>query len=257
NRDQLMIAMNEILRSLHNYVASALSLIDHTRRLHKQLYADSGKFADYHSRVSSEFAQDPLAQFVKCLRKYCQHYKAPNLASDQSWERGDKRITRAFSLLLEDLTTFDGWSATARRYMDTAGERIDVLEVATKYHAKVMSFYEWFQSRQSRIHANELRRLRAKERELLLLQLDIKIDMHLAMDRQGIPHTGVDVFTSIFTSREFEELDSIPPDSGKQATRAIELLEERFFPVPEEIKRKIHVLYQKPQPYTQEGNASS
>jgi hypothetical protein len=246
NRDQLMIAMNEIIRFLHNYVASALSLIDHTRRLHRQLYAASGEFTDYHSRVASEFTQDPLAQFVKCVRKYCQHYRAPDLAVNESWKQGDNRPTRTFSLVLEDLRTFDGWSATAKKYLEIAGELIDVLEVATEYRDKVIDFYEWFQSRQEEIHEDELRRFREKERELLLLQLDDKVDVGLAMCRQSVPYRRDEVFTSIFTSREFEELDSMPPDSDERATRAIELLEERFFPVPEEIKRKIRVLYRGP-----------
>jgi hypothetical protein len=254
NRDRLMVAMNEIIRFLHNYVASALSLIDHTRRLHRRLYSESDKFADYHSRVTSEFARDPLAQFVKCLRQYCQHYKAPNLAVNESRNRGEERPIRTFNLLLEDLGTFDGWSSTAKMYLSAAGEQINVLEVATQYRDKVIDFYKWFQSRQGEIHADTLKQFRAKESELLLLQLEDKIDMYLAMDKQGIPYRKDEVFTSIFTSREFDELGSLPADSGARATRAIELLEERFFPVPEKIKRKIHILYQKPDRFTQEAD---
>lgn len=256
NRDQLMLVMKDIIRLLHNYVASALSLIDHTRRLHKKLYADSGDFPDYQSRINRDFAQDPLSQFVRDLRRYCQHYRAPNLDVTESWNRGDERVSRTVNLLVEDLRMFEDWSATATRYLDTAGEKVDVLEVATHYRNKVIAFYEWFQSRQGEIHAEEIQRFREKERELLLLMLEDEIDICFAKSRQGIPYRKEEIFLSIFTSKEFEEIDSIPPDSNRRSARAIELLEERYFPVPEEIKQKIHRLYQQPDVSPQEESRS-
>lgn len=246
NRDQLMLAMRDIIRLTHNFVAAALSLIDHTRRLHKKLYADTGQFPDYQSRFSSEFAHDPLSQFVKCLRQYCQHYKAPNLDVTTSWKQGDEKPTRTFNLLRADLESFDGWSATARKYLDAVAEKVDVLEVATEYREKVMAFYEWFQSRQEEIHADELRRFREKESQLLSLMLEDKIDMSFAQSRQGVPHRKDDIFTSIFTSREFGELEKIPRDSPNRPLRAIELLEQRFFPISEETKQKTIRLYELP-----------
>lgn len=246
NRDQLMLAMRDIIRLTHNFVAAALSLIDHTRRLHTKLYADTGQFPDYQSRVNSEFAHDPLSQFVKCLRQYCQHYKAPNLDVTTSWKQGNQKPTRTFNLLRADLESFDGWSATARKYLDAVAENVDVLEIAAEYTEKVMAFYEWFQSRQEEIHVDELRRFREKESQLLFLMLEDKIDMSFAQSRQGVPHRKDDIFTSIFTSREFGELEKIPRDSPNRPLRAIELLEQRFFPISEETKQKIIRLYELP-----------
>jgi hypothetical protein len=252
NRDQLMLMMREIIRLLHNYVAAAMSLIDHTRRLYRKLYADTDKFPDYEAKVSSEFAQDPLSQFVKCLRQYCQHYKAPNLAITTSIERFGEKPTRAISLLKEDLESFDGWSTTAKKYLDTIEKKLDVLMVTTKYREKVIDFYEWFQYRQQEIHADDLQRFRDKEKDLLLLMLEDKIDISFAESRQGIPHRKDEIFISIFSSREFDELDTIPRDSPNRPLRAIELLEEHSFFIPEEIKEKIIEVYKLPDIVPQE-----
>jgi hypothetical protein len=243
NRDQLMLAMRDIIRLIHNFVAAALSLIDHTRRLYEKLYADTNEFSDYQSRVSSEFAHDPLSQFVKCLRQYCQHYKAPNLDVTTSWEQGNEKPTRTFNLLKVDLTSFDGWSATAKKYLDAVVEKVSVLELTTEYRDKVIDFYEWFQSRQKEIHADELQRFKEKENQLLSLMLEDKIDMSFAESRQEIPHRKDEIFVSIFSSREFDELERIPRDSPERPLRAIELLEQRFFTISEETKQRIIQLY--------------
>jgi hypothetical protein len=246
NRDKLMVAMRDVIRLLHNYVAAAMSLIDHTRRLHKRLYSELGNFSDYQTKVNSEFAQDPHAQFVKCLRQYCQHYKAPNLDITTSWNQGDEKISRSFNLLKEDLISFDGWSATALKYLEHANEKISILQIIKEYRDKVIEFYIWFQKRQEEIHADELERFKKKESELLSLMLEDKIDMSFAESRQGIPHRKDDIFISIFTSREFDEIDAIPRNSPNRALRAIEILEEKFFRINDQTKAKIIELYTLP-----------
>jgi hypothetical protein len=239
-----MLALDDVIRLLHNYVASVMSLVEHTRRLYNKLYAAGNEFTDYQPRVDQEFVQDPLAQFVQCLRLYCQHYKAPNLDITVSWNQGDARPTRTVSLLVEDLKTFDGWTPVARKYLDTINEKIEIVTLATAYRDKVITFYQWFQSRQEEIHKEEIQRFRDKDRELLLLMLDGNIDRYYAEAKQGLPHNKDDVFLSIFTSKEFTELEGIPIESPQRALRAIALLEERFFQTPQEMKEKIIRLYQ-------------
>lgn len=60
NSNRLAIAM-DVLRLLHNYVASAVSLLEHTRNHYKKLYTKTKKFTDYQEKVNNEFAKDPLA----------------------------------------------------------------------------------------------------------------------------------------------------------------------------------------------------
>ena len=128
----------------------------------------------------------------------------------------------------------------------TGAEKVDVLEVAAEDREKVIAFYEWFRSRQEEIHADDLRRFREKENQLLSLMLEDKIDMSFARSRQGVSHRKDNIFTSLFASREFDELEIIPRDSPKRPLRAIELLEQRFFPISEETKQRIVQLYELP-----------
>ena len=246
NRDKLNYAMKDVIRLLHNFVAASLSLIDHTRRLYRKLYAENEKFPEYQDRVNTVFINDPLSQFVKDLRRYCQHYKAPNLVIDGSWEKGDEKLAKTFNLLKDNLLTFGDWSKSAKEYLRGVEEEVNILWISTEYMDKVVTFYNWFQTRQIEIHRDELRRLEDKQKQLMRLVLEDNIDMSFATSQSGIPHKKDEIFAQIFSSMEFEELEQIPRNTTRRPLRAIELLEQRFFTISDQTKERIMQLYQLP-----------
>jgi hypothetical protein len=241
NRDKLQMFSREVSRLLHNFVAAAMSLIEHTRRLDEKLYRDRGRFPDYQKRVDKEFTHDPLARFVKDLRRYCQHRKLPILAFTSSLKSSKDRLTRTITLPREEIEAFDDWSADAKKYLNTIKDEVNILEVATSYRNKVIKFYEWFQLRQEEIHSEELKRFQQKEERLLLLMLEDNIDIYLA-NPGGIYKEREEVFLQLFSSREYEQLRSLPDHSRERPARAIELLEEHFI-ISDELKEKIYRLY--------------
>lgn len=245
NRDKLSAVGREVVCHIHNYVASALSLIDHTRNLYNKLYAPGQQFPEYQTRVRAEFAQDPLAQFVVSLRQYCQHYKAPEITVETTYPNGfNARPVRRILLALSDLQTFDGWRPKAREYLQTITKAVDIHEVATAYRDKVMAFYQWVQTRQDEIHASEFQRFRAKEKELLLLQLDNHIENYFAFrNNAGYPTTKHDVFLDVLSSEDFTQLEQPSLTGHEQAQLAIQLFGKKLA-LPNELKKKIFRLYE-------------
>src|SRR5258708_13700236 len=73
---------------------------------------------------------------------------------------------RDISIPLGDLQTFKDWSAPAKKYLRIIQEKVDVLEVATAYRDKVITFHNWFRTRQEEIHAVALKELEYKKYEL-------------------------------------------------------------------------------------------
>ena len=242
NRDQLYDVMAHIIRMIHNFAAASFSLIDHTRRLYGKLYQTAGEFEDYQPRIETEFINDPLSQFVKGLRQYCQHYKSPDLQISTSWQQGDEKVTKIIELLKDDLIAFGRWNATAKTYLDGLDEKINILEVAQTYHTKVLGFYEWFQSRQMEIHEAELNAIQEKDNELSTLKLESKIEAAFNQKEMDLPHERDEIFLSIFSSREFDELEDCPIDSPERAERAIGLLEIHM-PVSDSLKEQIRKWY--------------
>lgn len=245
NREQLFEISLEVIRRLHNFVAAAMSLREHALAIYNKHYKKSGRFPEYKERVNQVFGQDSLAQFVMGLRKYCQHYQSPYIGyltevSDTDWSK-----RRTAFLNVEDLRLCkDCWGSAAKEFLTTCEDKIHILDVATQYRIKVLEFYDWFQDRQSEIHSDEIKNFRDKERKLVLLEIADRVDVCLK-NRENMPYRGEEIFSMVFTIKEFNELQKFPPGSLKRGEYAIELL-QNYTLVPDELKTKIMQLYKEP-----------
>lgn len=148
--------MQEIIKLLHNFVAAALSLVDHTRVLYRQLYEPCGEIPEYQEKVTASFVEEPLVQFVIKLRQMAQHYRLPSLENQTSMSAIKDGVVGTVAIRLrlktDDLRQFDGWNAAANQFLDASGAHIDLRTVITGYFSKVSEFYEWFDHRQRQVH---------------------------------------------------------------------------------------------------------
>jgi hypothetical protein len=166
NRPKLNHFQLQLMRLLHNFVASAFTLVDHARRFYTQNYSSDARFSDYEGCVRHYFGEDPLSQFVQGLRNYVLHKELPDLATELSYEQGGTFRHRHYWHLAE-LKTFDRWNASAKRFLAKAPDDIDIAQVTEAYYAKVRSFYEWVFERLREIHKNDLEAVEAKRRAWL------------------------------------------------------------------------------------------
>ena len=150
----------EVLRHLHNTVAAALSLVDHTRVFYKEFYDKNSMIPNYQAEIDKRFAKDGLSHFVKCLRQFCQHYKTPLVSSVLDIDNKHGRHVRRIMLRKDDMAEFDAWTAPAKAYMKTLPENIHLLDVVRAYHDHVVGFYEWFKLRLGHIHRADLEHYR-------------------------------------------------------------------------------------------------
>jgi hypothetical protein len=144
NRQRFEAFLDEVDRLLHNYLAAASTVRDHTRRLWQQHPpADAAATAEYERRVRDTFAEAPLAQFVQRLRNYSMHSKLPIARGQLTWSRehGDHSTV---VLSKEALFRWNDWNAPARRFIETADENIDLRVVVRDYTAIVHDFNQWY-----------------------------------------------------------------------------------------------------------------
>ena len=80
-RAELNEQLFHVLRHLHNTVAAALSLVDHTRVFYRKYYSSTQQIPDYQQQITTRFEEHGLTQFVICLRQFCQHYRNVMIAS--------------------------------------------------------------------------------------------------------------------------------------------------------------------------------
>lgn len=146
----------ELTRTFHNFVASTLSLLDHTRVFYKELYEPNNLLPDYQAQINSRFANDGRAEFIKGMRQFFQHKRLPlvNVQLGVHFDsRQDAQTKWGVPINKTELLTFKRWNATARRFIEQQGHNLDLQEVARRYRENVDAFHEWFTAQQQAVHA--------------------------------------------------------------------------------------------------------
>lgn len=145
HRERFDSHLDEIDRLLHNYLAAAASLRDHSRCLwQKHPPQDASLTAEHDRRIKATFADSPVANFVQKLRNFTLHAHLPVIHGTMSWSADEGTLTSATVLSKGALTEWDGWNAQARVFLAQSDDEIDLLEVVGAYTAAVHDFNRWF-----------------------------------------------------------------------------------------------------------------
>lgn len=147
----------ELFRHLHNYVSSAVTLIDHTRNLTKN-YKDTSTHAEYQVRIAAIRAGG-LGPFVAKLRVYVVHVGVPSIGTQIRMDRADDgdQVTTITSFIDRDRALdWPDWSADAREYLSAQPEHIPFRDVVTEYGQVVEDLYRWFYDQFPVLHGADI-----------------------------------------------------------------------------------------------------
>lgn len=152
--------MEEIAFRLHNYVSSAMSLVEHTRRLNKRLYENRNPEAleEIETEIGKRFVNNETHQIIQGLRDYAQHRKLPIVGRSMSYHALDQtpKLEAAYYLSTESLLEWAGWKPLVKQKLDKLKnlsledrffkyqmKDIPINPLITDHHKEVTSFYEW------------------------------------------------------------------------------------------------------------------
>lgn len=155
----------QVMRLFHNYLASAASLGDHTRRQMRQLYKGMEFIKEYEGKAKSTF-NSPACQFVKSLRNYILHVGIPSHLQQLDFyplPHGKIMLNKS------NLLRWKKWGHESIAYLNKAPEHIDLEGVINTYTVTVETFYNWLWSRQKEINAQHLKELAIPEDQLQTL----------------------------------------------------------------------------------------
>jgi hypothetical protein len=162
NRGELGLAMAEVNRRVHNFMASAMSLRDHTIAHITDLYTDHVFAREYQLAVARELAENPVRDFVQCLRNYAMHYQIPYVHATLRVRPGEETRSSFFieTFILEK---WERWTAPAKQYMKSRSDgEVDIQEMAQEHTTVIRDFYTWLRGRELEIHAASLAALETK-----------------------------------------------------------------------------------------------
>ncbi len=167
NREAGTQAHREVSRRIHNFVAAAKSLVDHTRVFMNDHYDQSSVQRICNEEVNKRFSENPLTKFVHDLRNYMLHCGLPHSSMfihfTQDPEQPDRagQITTGVRLGTSELKSWGGWTAPARKYLETVGDEVPIEALVKEYVLQVEAFQAWLSEQLVEFHAADLTELDA------------------------------------------------------------------------------------------------
>jgi uncharacterized protein YbgA (DUF1722 family) len=145
-----------LTRHLHNYLASATSVREHTSRL---MRGRTGPIAEEFERRKQEASQHPELSFGFGLRNYTSHRKLPLFAHTLSWTNAnqpDQKIESEVELNVAELLEWEKWSAADRAYLKGLGDAVTLRPVIKRHAELVLGLNAWLLSELASANASNL-----------------------------------------------------------------------------------------------------
>lgn len=163
NRQQFEAVLLEANRHLHNFLASASTLVDHTRNHVKRLYNGTAFYDEYKAVTTQRFAQSPLCRFVHLLRNYNLHYQFPFVMGGMSIQCDPpgqvKTVKTQMALRSEALLRWPKWDRYALEYLLASDKEVPIERLSNDYMIAIGDFYDWLRSRELTLQQSVLSRL--------------------------------------------------------------------------------------------------
>lgn len=163
--------MREVSRLFHNFLAGAMTLVDHTRVFVDDFYLGTSVNKEFKSRVSRNFSDNKLTRFVQDLRNYMVHRGLPPLQRHLTMkpiEGGQPGLATAqtgFQLPTADLQEWKNWKSDSKKFLDEAGENIDLISLVVRYRIVIETFHNEFDELLREYHKDDLEYLAAMDAE--------------------------------------------------------------------------------------------
>jgi len=164
NREAGQQAHRELSRHVHNFAASAKTLVDHTRVFLEAEYATTPIFKAIGQKIKDSFVGNPVVAFVHDLRNYMVHKGLPKShmfleVKQKSPEDPEQVMTTGIRFITDSLAEWSSWTAPAKRYLEQSGEHIQIQKFAEEYLEAINRFHEWLEQTLHSHHAGELEEL--------------------------------------------------------------------------------------------------
>ncbi len=165
--EKIQGALVDFTRALHNYLAMAISLRNHTYRVKDKLKKDG--FDEDYQEMLQETGLSSTASFISDLRNYVQHRRIPVATGRNSTSVGRDRSTQQSAEILLDkseLLEGDKWSDDSLCFLDNLHSKFSIRTTVEEYHESTKEFYKWFFEELNTLYEDE-----AQERDELLREI--------------------------------------------------------------------------------------
>lgn len=226
NREAGLQAHRELNRHVHNFVSSALTLVEHTRVFMRGYYAGTDLLKTYVDKTETSFDTSPVAQFVQGLRNYMLHRGLPDstmflkFTTDPGATDGSGTMETGVHYATTSLLAWDGWKPMARTYLEQAGAHLDLQKFAQEYSTLINQFHGWLDAILEEHHQSDL-----QDHSQLLTQLQ-------AISPTKLPASDVAEVPSVTTIKPFEFTSVQTTEIDQISSKLFENIRELHFQQP-------------------------
>ncbi|MFP3517514.1 hypothetical protein SB766_15090 [Pseudomonas sp. SIMBA_077] len=238
NKDAGDQAHREINRHIHNFVAAAKTVVDHTRVMLNERYIATDIHHEINQRIKETVGASPVCKFVHDLRNFMVHKGLPNsemyMQGSNTGPDGDMHFKTGIRINATSLLDFKSWTAPALKYIQQAGDYVEIDIFTTQYVDEVKALHSWLDITLTQHHAadlNELAELQAEksehgtERVITPIHLDPTSSIEVNVDLSEPPtKTIVDSLAlEIFSKIRIHKIAVQKESSFKSMRPAVEL----------------------------------
>lgn len=149
NRETIDVYQRDVIRLLHNFVAGAKTLVEHSRNTIRELCEKTDFWEEYQDRVMNTFANEPVIKFVEELRNYALHKNLPYTTATFHMTNPPEN---SMMLNLDTLRNSYKWKDLSKKYLDKLGDRVNLESVISEYATIVIDFHKWLEERLQEVH---------------------------------------------------------------------------------------------------------
>ena len=159
----------EVARRFHNMVASAKSLVDHTRIFVNEHYKSIEVVESaYLERVKNTFSENGNAAVIEDLRNYFLHAGVPPLRMQLHLDttassNGGMIIKNQVFLEMNRLRSWGRWKSRSKKYLAELTDDLDLLALVSEYKKTVNEFHMWFSEFLREYHAEDTEKFYAMD----------------------------------------------------------------------------------------------
>lgn len=153
-------AHREINRLFHNFLASAKTLIEHTRIFIDTYYSKTPIDQAYSAKIRTEYSEDPLCRFIQDLRNYILHKGLPDNTMSLTYNVSKRSIKTTVSLNKDSLLEWQKWNIKSRYYLNSQDKNIQISSLTETYGNKIGHLYEWLSEKLHKHHSKDLSELK-------------------------------------------------------------------------------------------------
>jgi len=158
NYKKFILAMREISRRLHNYLASIHSLIEHTGNF--RTFIKNPQLDMKYNKELEQLRKNKCVSFVKKFRNYIQHFTLPIMETHLQFRRKDTKsdYEKKFTIFLDrdKLLKWKNWNRSDKDFMNEFDKEIPLKKLFEDYQNINNNFYKWFYNEVIELHSAEI-----------------------------------------------------------------------------------------------------